>query len=87
MPGVYPKKQRLIAGFLVPALNSLEALKRVIAELAQKAADDERDGRAYVYTPTGSADTYGQNGDRAYDADYEYRKHADAWERWAKATF
>ena len=40
-----------------------------------------------TYTPTGSADPLGSNGDLAYDANYIYIKVGGSWKRSALSTF
>lgn len=43
--------------------------------------------RAYEYTPTGTADTYGSQGDIAYDDNFIYVKTSIGWQQSALTTF
>jgi hypothetical protein len=93
---VYPKVQRLARSVPFPnpgwitdpsALKFSSSLIQTLANIVAKIHDDIKDGRTYRYTPTGSSDTRGGEGDVAYDANFLYVKTQAGWKRVAISSF
>jgi len=93
---LYPKTQRLNKTLTFPDPNSVReptangfvaALVRLLDDAFRKLFDDIKDSRIYRYTPTGSSDTTGREGDQAYDNSFLYTKTQGGWRRVAHSSF